>query len=234
MADAPVLTQDNVLALLEPGPQSTTDLAAWCEVDARQMTHKLGQLAALGLVKRHSRTGHWHRLVIAPAAIAEPAAVLAQIEFAPKAAPEIGRMLSRSREAVDATLAQLQAAGQVKRVGSAGMRKWALAHWTAANVQKTHAVGRSVKRRPAAEQRLALGSSSGIVPADAFTAVRPKPAKTPIDDTGVAWWVAGAAAGAPREIFTTAQRRREDEMTHNATWRRQSKVQLLGWLGMPT
>jgi hypothetical protein len=215
----------DVLALLEDGPHSTTELARWLDTTPQQVVRFMADRAAEGLVRRDHGNGRWCRVVITRDVVAAPAAVvLDQLAFAPKAAPEIARAISVSRAAVDRTLATLLEAGEVKIIGTRAMQKFALRGWTAAHVQRATAVGTSAKRRPTADQRRAAGSSSGTVPVAEFTneatAVTPKGKPSATDADGRSWWVKGAAPDAPRAVFVDAAKQRDADQANDPRWRR--------------
>lgn len=78
---------DAILALLEDDvPRSTGELAAACGTTVKAMSRRLSQLAQAGRVRRSNVSGRWcvRGWAAASAPTLRPAAVLQQLEFAPK------------------------------------------------------------------------------------------------------------------------------------------------------
>lgn len=232
-----MIAQTDVLALLEDGSHTTTELAAWCDVTVAEMTRRLAQLQNEGLVARHHSQSRWCRRTRPMRRVdveVSTAAVLAQLEFAPKAVVEIARVLDAPRPAIERALDQLAAALQVKVVGRGSSARWALASWKSDQAISTAHHARSSKRHgQRADERPAPDIAFGVRPVmpDQYTAIPPKPKPTPVTADGVSWWVPGAAPEAPRTVFTRAAQARDDEMANDPKWRKPASVTQLGWLG---
>jgi hypothetical protein len=216
--------------LLQDGPHTTTELAAWCETTTKAMTTRLQQLAAAGRVQRSNTNGRWSRTVApAPPATADPAALLAQLEFAPKSEAALVELLAVPLAALRLTLAKLAGQGAIKPIGRLTALRWARADWTADQVQSSRPQKRSTPADPGA--RLAQGSTSGYLSDAAFTNLAAKPAvKPPVDANGDSWWTRFADPTLPRQQFTTAAEARNLEMCgKSAAWRKPLPVITIGW-----
>lgn len=213
-----VVDPDTILALLDAGPRSTSDLAAVCDTTIKAMSTRLSQLAQAGRVQRHNN-GRWMRAVVkvaAPACSRE--SVLQQLEYTPKSEWVLTEALQVPIATLRLTLARLAGAGEVKPIGNLSQLRWARATWTADLAQSSKPQKRGSPADPG--MREAMGSSSGRVPVDEFTAITQKPKKTSIDADGQSWWVKVADPSLPREAFTTEARRRNAEMLQTSTaWR---------------
>lgn len=211
---------DDVLALLEDGPHSTTQLATWCATTTKAMTVRLTQLAVDGKVARDHQGGQWHRVVPKPPLpIVDPDVVLHQLQFAPKTETALLDELAVPLVALRLTLARLAGQGVIKPIGKLSALRWALAGWTADLPQSARPQKRSTPADPGARE--AQGSTSGqLSPAD-FAARTAKPPKAPaVDGEGQSWWTKHADPALPREAFTRAARQRDAEMRESSTaWR---------------
>lgn len=224
---ARVVDAETILALLDDGPRSTSHLAAACETTTKAMTTRLAQLAQAGRVQRHNGNGRWMRAVATPApVICAPEAVLQQLEYAPKSEWALTEALHVPIVVLRITLAALAAARQVKPIGKLSQLRWARADWTANLAQSSRPQKHATPADPG--MREALGSSSGTLPVNEFTAVTQKVKRPPVDADGQSWWTKHADPTLPRESFTNAARQRDAEMQGNGAWRRPQKVNILG------
>jgi hypothetical protein len=108
---------------------------------------------------------------------ADPAIVLQQLQFAPKAETALADACGVSIAALRLTLARLAEQGQVKPIGKPGALRWALARWTADLPQSARPQKTNTPADPGV--RAAQGSTSGALPLNEFTALKMSDAGVP-------------------------------------------------------
>jgi DNA-binding HxlR family transcriptional regulator len=213
-----VLDPADVLALLEVGASSTTELARIFQLPAAALTAAMNALVAEGLVKRHSTSGHWCRVVRSAASIADLEAVFDQLRFLPKTPTQIAEALGSSDKDVSRALEQLLDLRRVKVIGRNSGARWAPIDWTSGRPQR--AFNRTLRPKKAE-------TAPGVPNNQHAHLFPPKAAKaaTAAPVAGASsWWLPGAGVEAPRAEFYRLQAARDKAGQTDPAWRRRDKV----------
>src|ERR1051325_7725002 len=179
---APRMT-DEILALLEEGPQAFAQLRAWLSAENDSLRHELRRLVAAGQIKRTGVDEKW-ALASYVAPNGRPPAqhgeldgsVLAVLAAGPMPSSRVATQLHRRKTAVIEALRRLEAAGQTRRIGAYNETAWVLASYTGPEPT------RSASPRPRRRSKTATEAGLPRVRLNAETTI------TVTTDLAPSWW----------------------------------------------
>lgn len=129
-----VVDRGELLALLEPGPQTAGQLAEWLNAPRMRVTSTLGQMATEGLVRQRGSSKTWVVAGYVMKTGRKPTVDLQALRAGVQAALADGALkteqlvplLGIRRTVLRHRCAQMVAAGELKRVGTGPNTRWAL------------------------------------------------------------------------------------------------------------